>query len=156
MSLLRVIGIGNTDRGDDGVGLVAAERLRALLPGSVRVHQHARDGASLISLWEPQDDVVLIDAVMSGAAPGTVHERDLIVSPLPDDISAVTTHSLGVREGVELARALGRLPASLRFIGIEGKDFSVGHDLSDPVRHALDEVIRVIVSRQSSVDGRRS
>ena len=143
--MTRIIGIGNPTRGDDSVGLAAAGRLRELLPGAVAVQQHARDGASLILLWQPEDEVTLIDAVISGAAPGTVHHRDLLASPLPPSMTAITTHTLGVREGVELARALHLLPASLRFIGIEGEDFAVGHGLSGPVAAGLDEVIAEVM-----------
>ncbi len=139
--MTRIIGIGNQARGDDGVGLVAAARLRELLPDTVAVHQHSRDGASLILLWEPGDDVILIDAVMSGAAPGTLHERDLLASPLPAGMTAVTTHALGIREGVELARLMHRLPASLRFIGVEGRDFGLGQGLSAAVTSALEELV---------------
>ncbi len=146
MSCLRIIGIGNPSRGDDAVGLAAAGQLRTLLPDDVAVHQHARDGASLMLLWAPDDDVILIDAVISGATPGTLHERDLIAAPLPPDLVAVTTHTLGLREGVELARALHLLPASLRFIGIEGEDFWAGHGLSPRVSAALEEVVRLIAS----------
>ncbi len=142
--MVRIIGIGNPTRGDDAVGLAAAGRLRELLPEGVAVQQHSRDGASLILLWDPGDDVTLIDAVISGAPPGTLHRRDLLSAPLPAGMTALTTHTLGVREGVELARALHLLPASLRFIGIEGKDFAVGHGLSAPVTAALQEVLNLV------------
>jgi hydrogenase maturation protease len=145
--MVRIIGIGNPSRGDDAVGLAAAERLRALLPDEVAVHQHARDGASLIHLWEPNDTVVVIDAVISGVLPGTIHQRDLLSAPLPPDIGAITTHTLGLREGVELARALDVLPASLQFIGIEAEDFSMGHGLSPRVRAALEQVVESLISR---------
>lgn len=138
--LLRIIGIGNPDRGDDAAGLVAAEKLRAWLPDAVAVHQHTGDGASLMLLWEPNDDVVLIDAVTSGAAPGTVHRRDLLRDPFPRGMRTQTTHAFGVEEAVELARALHRLPASLRLIGIEAQDFTIGQGLSEAVRRAVGEV----------------
>jgi hydrogenase maturation protease len=99
----------------------------------------------LILLWEAGDDVTLIDAVMSGAPPGTVHERDLLLTPLPAEMAAATTHTLGLRDGVELARALQRLPASLRFIGIEGQDFRVGQGLSAPVLAALERVVAMVL-----------
>ena len=143
--MVRIIGIGNSMRGDDAVGIEAAVRLRDLLPDTVAVYQHARDGASLILLWEPGDHVTLIDAVMSGAPPGTVHHRDLLASPLPASLTATTTHTLGVREGVELGRALHMLPSSLSFIGVEGEDFAVGHGLSPAVAAALQQVIAELI-----------
>jgi Ni,Fe-hydrogenase maturation factor len=61
-------------------------------------------------------------------------------------MGAATTHTLGLREGVELARALHQLPASLRFIGIEGSDFSHGAPLSAPVSAALEQVVTLVAN----------
>ncbi len=56
--------------------------------------------------------------------------------------SRSSTHSFGVAEAVELARALGRLPARIVVFGIEGRDFAQGEGLSPDVDAAVDEVVR--------------
>ena len=62
--------------------------------------------------------------------------------PLPAVFSRSSTHSFGVAEAVELARALGRLPARVVVFGIEGRDFTPGEGLSPDVDAAVDEVVR--------------
>jgi hydrogenase maturation protease len=154
MSRLRIIGIGNDDRGDDAAALRAVERLRAYESSSTAVQPHVGDGASLIQLWEPGDRVVLIDAVVSGAPAGRIHRLNLLESPVPADVAPLSTHAFGVREGIELARALRILPASLLFIGIEGHDFSPGHSLSAPVAAAVEVIVQELVDGELGVRDR--
>ena len=80
----------------------------------------------LIDAWTGHDSVILLDAVLSGAAPGTVIRRDLRAAPLPRDWFRLSSHQLGVADAVELARRCGALPTRLVFVGIEGERFDSG------------------------------
>jgi len=42
------IGIGNPDRGDDAVGLIVAQRIKARRPADVRVITHSGESAGLL------------------------------------------------------------------------------------------------------------
>ena len=65
-----IVGCGNRQRGDDAAGILAAEKLSALGTTS-RVC--SGEPAELIEAWEGSDDVIVIDAVVTGAPVGTVH-----------------------------------------------------------------------------------
>lgn len=132
-----IIGIGNRARGDDAVGLRVVEAIGL----SEMVLEHDGEPASLIALWEGHDAVVLIDAISSGSPPGTIVEIDASHSVLPAGMCH-STHALGPAEAVELARALGRLPARITLLGIEGSDYSFGAGLSPEVEAAVHEVVR--------------
>lgn len=135
-----MIGFGNRWRGDDAAGLVVAEHLRARL-GGVTVLACERVPADLFDLWLPATRVVLVDAARGGGAPGTVHRFDARATPLPCELLRVSTHTGGVAEAVELARALSSLPAELVVYGIEGASFETGAPLSAEVARAVDEVV---------------
>ena len=128
-----VIGVGNRWRGDDAAGLVVARRLGGL--------EHEGDATTLVDAWRAGDDVVIVDAASSGAPPGTVRRFDALAAPLPAAHLRSSTHAFGVTDAVELARALGRLPATLRVIAIEGAGFTAGDRLSDAVAGAVDAVV---------------
>lgn len=132
-----IIGIGNPVRGDDAAGLRVVEALGI----SDTVVQHDGEPASLIALWEDHEEVVLIDAVTSGAAAGTVVEIDAAASMLPAGMCH-STHALGPAEAVELARALGKLPSRITLLGIEGGEYAFGTGLTEEVEAAVDEVVR--------------
>ncbi|MBI5443355.1 MAG: hydrogenase maturation protease [Deltaproteobacteria bacterium] len=135
-----VIGIGNDLRGDDAAGW---ETVRRLVPSdSLVLHEHGGDAPGLISLWGPDDDVVVVDAVVSRDPPGTVVEIDALAAPLPADVSWATSHAAGVAEGIELARALGLLPRSLKLVGISATAFELGAPMSAEVERAVQDVVR--------------
>ncbi len=141
MSSVLAIGIGNAWRRDDGVGPFIAARLAALdLPG-LAVSEASGEGAALIESMSDAPQVWLFDAVASGAVPGTVHRIDAAATPVPRGFFSYSTHAFSVAEAIELARALGRLPAACRLYGIEGADFSSGQGLSAPVAAAAETVV---------------
>ena len=137
-----IIGIGNEYRGDDAVGLIVARRLKERLADSVKVLEQSGDGAALMEAWRGAETVIVIDAVMSGAAPGTIHRFDASARPISKSYFHCSTHAFGVAETIELARALGNFPQRLVVYGIEGKNFAAGVGLSAEVEKAGDETVR--------------
>jgi hydrogenase maturation protease len=143
---LVIIGVGNAYRGDDAVGLEVARQLQQTCVqwSDVRVLTQHGEGTQVMQAWQGADTVVLVDAVQSGAAPGTVHRLDAIAQPLPPSFLRCSTHAFGVAESIELARALGQLPPRVLVFGIEGKTFAPGVGLSAEVAQAVPEVVRCI------------
>lgn len=147
-----VLGLGNVFRGDDGVGRVIARRLRELTLPGVTVREESGEGAALVDAWKDAGAVILVDAVQSGGAPGTIHRLDATDTPVPLRFFHYSTHAFSVAEAVELARALDQLPSRLILYGIEGHDFTAGEQLSPKVAAALDELLaRVRAEIQSLV-----
>jgi hydrogenase maturation protease len=140
---LVVIGIGNEYRCDDGVGVMVARRLQARnLPG-VRIIE--ANGAALLEAWQQAETVILLDAVQSGAAAGTIHRLEAQAQPLPVQFFRASTHAFGVAEAIKLARALQQLPPRLLLFGIEGKCFAAGTELSAEVAAAVPTVVQRVL-----------
>ena len=140
-----VIGIGNVFRCDDGVGLIVAQRVREKVSPAVKVLEASGEGAALMEAWKDTDSVILIDAVHSGAKPGTIHRLDAHTQPIPSKYFHYSTHAFSVAEAMELARALDQLPPRLVIYGIEGKTFEAGEKLSPEVGQAVDRVVKLIL-----------
>jgi hydrogenase maturation protease len=138
-----VIGLGNDFRHDDAVGLIAVRRLQR---EGVLAMEHERDIADLITLWESLESVILIDAVSSGAAPGTIHRLDAGASPVPRELFQNSTHALGLADAIELSRALGTLPHEVLIYGIEVRDTTAGVGLSREVAKALETLVAEIAN----------
>ena len=61
-----VLGLGNDILGDEAVGLLAARRLRALLPESVDVVESGGGGLDLLDVLEGYDRAILLDSILTG------------------------------------------------------------------------------------------
>lgn len=120
---LRVVGIGDPDR-DDGAGAAVAARL-----GGCVVVDASFDGC-----WGPDDDVVVVDTMTTGAPIGTVRWMDMA------DVR--TRH--GVAEALGALARTGRMPHRLRVVAIEAPASAGGGTLSPPVRQAVEELERVL------------
>jgi len=139
------IGVGNPFRGDDAAGQAVVRRLHGEIPSGVRVLEETGDGAELLEAWKGADCVILVDAVQSGAPPGTIHRLDARFEKLPVWFSHSSTHAFGVAEAIELARTMGDLPERLVVYGIEGLDFSAGTALSPEVAEVVPAAANLIL-----------
>jgi len=149
---LRIIGCGNSDRGDDAAGLLVARRLRMLgveAPG-VEILERSGESLSLMECWNGFEDVILVDATAPSGSPGQVRVWNAHATRLPEDAFPCSTHAFGVREAVELARTLNSLPPMLLIYGIEGKQFFWGAPLSPEVERAVVYVTEQLVMRLSN------
>jgi len=137
-----IIGCGNRERGDDGAGILVAERLREL---GIEADTRSGQAVDLIEAWKSADDVIVVDAVVTGAPVGTVTAWDGR-PPLASVSTTTSTHGLGVAEAIELAHVLDRLPTRLRVYGVEGGRFEPGAGVSPEVLRAVEEVVRRIIA----------
>lgn len=136
-----ILGVGNAYRSDDAVGLIVAHRVRTELGDVAEVREVRGEGTALLELWRGADAVIVIDAIQSGAAPGTVHRFDAKRQPLPASSLRSSTHAFGVAEAVALAWTLRQFPPRLVVYGIEGKNFAPGVELSPEVAHSVEELV---------------
>jgi len=142
---LVVVGMGSEYRRDDGVGLAVADRVAQAVDGVSAVGPLS-DPLDLLGLWDGADLAVVVDAVQSGAAPGTVQLIELDITSgrgaAGDPSGTTSTHGIGVAGVFRLARAVGSAPKRVVVVGIEGQDFSQGTGLSPAVDRAVEHAAR--------------
>lgn len=136
-----VIGVGNDFRSDDGVGLLVARTLKAQAHGGLTVMEHSGEAAGLLEAWKGADTAILVDAVVTGAGPGTVYRFDPQVQAIPRVCFQCSTHAFGIPDAIALGRVMDLLPQRLVIFGVEAGTFEPGPALSGPVERAAGEVI---------------
>jgi hydrogenase maturation protease len=136
-----ILGCGNPDRSDDAAGLLVVRRLQAL---GIDAREYVGEPLELIDAWNGSPEVILIDAVVSGAPPGTITVWDAGHGRLAHDQFCCSTHGFGISDAVELARVLGKLPRRLRVYGIEGVRFEAGGPVSVEVAEAIERLTQKI------------
>lgn len=137
MADVRVIGLGNTLAGDDGVGIAAVRRLKTVAGLAAEVVEAERTGVDVLELLRGPEAVVLVDAVRGGRPPGAVLRLDVSATPLPPSLFPRSTHGLTAVDGVELGRALGVLPPVVIVYGVQIASLARGAGLSPAVAGAL-------------------
>ena len=148
-----VAGIGNLMRHDDGAGPQVARRVAELAKEGGPVTALASplgEPLDLLGSWDGADLAIVVDAVRSGAPPGTL-TLDWLgapggLDPLPGDGRSPSTHGLGVADVYRLASAIGQAPPRVAVVGIEGQDFSHGEGLSAAVEAGIGEGVNVIMA----------
>ena len=153
-----VVGIGTDDRSDDGIGLDVVRALRAREIPSLDAVEGPGDLTRLLDLWEDRATVVLVDAMRTGAAPGTIR-RWAPGDPRPAPTGGtVSSHGISLEDVLEIARGLDRLPPHLTIFGIEAEITDTGRERTGPVRAAVPEVCRRIEAelRESGAPDRTS
>jgi hydrogenase maturation protease len=143
-----VIGVGNPWRGDDGAGPAVARAL-AGVPG-LAVAECGGEPAELMERWAGFERVFLVDALVAGGRPGSIH-RLTAEAPLPV-VARHSSHGVGLAEAVELARALGELPPKLVIYGIEPGHLNEGAALSPAVVTAVASVAQAILDEWGGTD----
>ena len=147
---IKIIGIGQSLRGDDAAGLFAVrlwvETFHAeALPQAVQVELAELPGIGLLNLLQGTRFAILVDAVHSDATPGTIHR--LTENQLESiKTGSGSAHGWGVAETLSLGRQLEpiNLPPELILIGIEAGQLDLGEALSPDVASSLPEVARLI------------
>lgn len=148
-----IIGIGNLDRGDDGVGRYVAAQLRHRTTNAWTVLEQDGEIASLLLSIQQADAVWLIDASCSVSTPaGTIQRYNASEGPLPRQLLRLSTHGFGLAEAVELARATNTLPAICIVYAIEGQDFNHGQPLSGAVKEAAHQLVERMLAEIDSAD----
>jgi hydrogenase maturation protease len=143
MRAIRVIGVGNPYRRDDGAGPAVIAGLRQRNLPSVELAECDGEPTRMIDLWSGADLAVVVDAVRSGAPPGTIHRRSL-QHPGLGRVAGATSHAVDLGDAVALAAALDRLPTRMLLYLIEAGDTSAGVGLTPTVAAAVAELIEEI------------
>ena len=144
-----IIGLGNPLVTDDSVGLHVAAEVRARLTGrdDVEVVEDYWGGLRLMEQMAGFDRVIVIDAICSGAAPGTVHR--LAVRDMPTQRSS-SSHDMTLPTALELGRQAGlRLPPDedILILGIEAADVTnFGETCTPAVAAAVPRAVALVIA----------
>ncbi|MCX7784458.1 MAG: hydrogenase maturation protease [Meiothermus sp.] len=144
-----IVGCGNLLRSDDAVGPVLIRRLWQLgLPDHIEVVDGGTAGMDVAFKMEGRKEVVIVDACVSGAEPGTLYEvpgHELEDLPLQQ----ANLHGFRWDNAIAFGRWLlkDRYPQKVTVFLIEGEHFSFGMDISPRVAVAMDTLAKELLRR---------
>jgi hydrogenase maturation protease len=155
-----VAGMGNLLRGDDGFGVVVAQRLLGKpVPEGVTVMEVGIGGIHMVqALLDRTDGLIVLDAVDLGRRPGTI----VVIQPEVRDVASLSLserhdeladmHYATPSRAFMLARGLDILPAATWLVGCQPVDAeSYGEGLSPEVQNAIETAIAEVKALVTSM-----
>ena len=143
-----VVGIGNVLLGDDGFGPLVIEMFRCHYEcaPNVEVLDLGTPGLDIAPYLYDRDLVILIDAVQSDSAPGSLclfQENDLAQHRAELHL---TGHDPGIQESLAHLRLAGHAPAELIVLGAEPLSCEFGEGISASVLTAASVALVTIAA----------
>lgn len=141
-----VIGVGNLLRTDDGVGIHVIKELNDLNP-EVDTLDAAMGSVEILEAMRGYDRVIIVDAIETGAKPGTIFKVNLTQGEEPP----VVTHSHGtdlittLRLGYQLYGK--EMPKEIILLAVEAEDTTtIGDEPTPKVLAAVQEIIKAMLA----------
>jgi hydrogenase 3 maturation protease len=130
-----IVGIGNTLKGDDGVGPLVCEQLRqaGIAAEIIDAGTVPENYIQRITKKAPQN-LLIIDAIDFGAGPGTIK----IFEPHELNAFIVSTHTLSPRLFAELVSR--NIKVDIYFIGIQPAQTQLGQSVSAEAAQAAEQL----------------
>ncbi len=140
---LLVLGIGNVLMGDEGVGVEVIRRLRQeRLPDGVECLDGGTGSFTLLGPLEAARRVVLVDATLDGAPPGTL--RRLRPRFSKDYPRTLTAHDIGLKDMIDALYLLGGTPDITLFTVSIRMPQNLGIGLSEEVEACVGRVVEAV------------
>lgn len=134
---IAVIGLGNSLRRDDGIGLAILESLLNdyKQPG-VDYLNFGISSFDLVHRLQDYDSVLLIDGIAANLAAGELKIFSLQEASFVNKEQPVSSHELNLKDIFRLAQQL-ELKAKIYVAGVQVSDVSFGESLSGALRASL-------------------
>jgi len=141
-----LMGLGNTDYGDDGLGVRLAEKLAAAGVPDVIVAGTMPERFIDSATADNFDYLVFLDAVEFGAPPGSV--VFLNAEEMSARFPQISTHKISLGLMAKLVEEKGRTRA--RLLGIQPESLKSTGELSPVVKETLNVLCELIVEIRSN------
>lgn len=136
-----VVGCGSRFASDEAAGLEVAAQLRRTSGHTCEVRDIESCSPTFIAGLPPDALVIFVDAVRSGARPGTVH-RIALASSGRITLQTGSSHMWGIRSEIENLLHLPQPRPQMYLFGIEIEKWDPGFGITTSVHAAVLEVLR--------------
>lgn len=149
-----ILGMGNLFMSDDGAGIHVVERLQQKeWPSDILIMEVGTSAVCYLEEISTSRQIIAIDAVRTGAKPGTIYRLTL------EDITLFSdgwrdSHGFSFPHLIELARRITGFPTNVTIYGVEPLRLNFGNRLSGEVKNSLPRLTNEISKEIDELLGR--
>ncbi len=148
--MIKIISLGNTLRGDDGIGPAVLQELAKTDTGEkFKLIDAGSDAFILLDHLTQTDPILLIDCARMGKNPGEIAVFSVEKSNIATVSKAIAIHGFSFAEIYKMAAALGKTAPCI-IIGVEPKIITFNKPLSNEVRNSIPHIINYIIGEANS------
>jgi len=151
---IMVLGVGNLLFTDEGVGIHTVQTLLEQYEFSenVSIEDGGVLGINLLGIISEADDLIVVDAIRNGGAPGTLYRLE--GDDIPKRILAKNSlHQVDLLEALTLCQALDKVPETV-IVGVEPEDIeTLSLELTPPVQEKMDDLIAMVLRELDRLGG---
>jgi hydrogenase maturation protease len=146
-----VLGIGNTILSDEAAGVRAVEALEQAwqMPDNVLLIDGGTSGMEMIEDLSNVDFLLVIDVILTGAAPGA------LIKIAGDEIpvffrNKLSPHQIGLPDVLASLELLDAIPKEIVVLGVEPISLELGMDMTPTVAAAIPQLVSRAVAELSA------
>lgn len=147
--MLKVIGLGNVLRGDDGIGPLVIEQLEGLKDESVQLIDAGSDPFTVLEHLIENEPLLIIDCAEMGMLPGSAQVFSIHDAKFRESASSISLHGYGFSEVYRMAAEIGPI-APCKIIGVQPKCIDYNNGLSEEVSGCIAKIIDMINQEKNS------
>lgn len=140
-----IIGLGNLQMRDDGIGIRLVQDLATQYAGGVVFADAGTSGMRVLHLIAGRKKAVLIGCAQMNAEPGTIRRFTFGDTAVRNLLAHLTNHEGSLLEILDLSRRQGELPDEVVIFGIEPIKVSPGESLSPVLEEQLGYYRQLII-----------
>ncbi len=149
-----ILGMGNKLFGDDGAGIVIAEKLEEIYKDNdlVKVNYTNWGGLRIIDLLSGFNSAIVIDAIKTNKfPPGYIHQFDY--KQIINSVRMISFHDVNFATAVEFGRKMEiPMPENIVVFAIEANEVETfNENLSLPVETAVDECLKLVCNEVEKI-----
>ena len=142
-----VLGIGNLVMSDDGIGVRVVQLLneRFRFPSGVTVLDGGTLGLDLLPRLEGVDRLLVVDAVLTGNAPGALVRLSGEDVPIVLE-TKISPHQMGLKDLLAVAMLQGFEPSEMVLWGVQPEVIEMRMELSQAVEEQLEPLVQKVLT----------
>ncbi len=138
---------------DDGAGVKVIQHLdeNYRLSPNVTLFDGGTLGLDLLPQLEGIDRLLIVDAIETGKAPGTLAKMTGDDIPIAME-TKLSPHQMGLKDLLAVAMLQGIKPPEMVLLGIQPENIDLGMDLSPKVAARFDELVQMVIKELENWD----